>query len=356
MSFPIATIDSGALRNNLRVARRLAPRSRVLAVVKADAYGHGIVHTAKTLVDADAFGVARLSEALTLRAASVAHPIVLLEGVTTAEELAAAAQHRCDVVVHSFEQIEMLEQAPAGLSICAWLKLDTGMSRLGFRMEDFDRARHRTSACRAVKAVRVMTHLAAAEEPHSATTQRQIETFQMVAGALPWEKSIVNSAGLIGRPDAHADWVRPGLMLYGMSPLGEESARDLGLQPAMTLSAPLIAVRSVKRGEAVGYNGLWRAERDTRIGIAAIGYGDGYPRTMGAGAPVLVEGRASTIVGRVSMDMTAVDLSHLDDAKVGSEVVLWGRGLPAERVAAYADTIAYELVCRVNERVAIRHI
>lgn len=356
MSFPVATIDSAALRHNLAVVRRLAPRSRVLAVVKADAYGHGIIETAKALSAADGFGVARLSEALALRAAAVAHPVVLLEGVASAEQLAAAAQHRCDVVVHSFEQIAMLEQAAAAAPVNVWLKIDTGMNRLGFRADEFAAAWQRLSVCPAVGAVRVMTHLAAAEEPRGVVTETQIQAFHAVTASLQCEKSIANSAGVIGRPDAHADWVRPGLMLYGMSPMGEDSARELGLQPVMTLSAPVIAVRTVKPGETVGYGGLWRAPREARIGIAAIGYGDGYPRTMGAGAPVLIDGQPSTIIGRVSMDMTAVDLTHLAGARVGSEVVLWGRGLPAERVATYADTLAYELVCRVNERVAVRRI
>lgn len=356
MSFPLATIDAAALRNNLGVVRRLAPRSRVMAVVKADAYGHGIAGTAKTLTDADAFGVARLGEALALRNAGIEQPIVLLEGVLYAEQLAAAAQHRLELVVHSFEQLDMLDALSSGHRFDVWLKLDTGMNRLGFRGEDFPSALGRVQRCAAVDRIRLMTHLACAEEQGGSVSERQIRLFEELTSSLNFEKSIANSAGIIVRSDARIDWVRPGLMLYGMSPLGEQSARELGLRPAMTLSAPLIAVREVKAGEAVGYGGLWRAPRDARVGIAAIGYGDGYPRTMRNGAPVLVDDQPATIAGRVSMDMIAIDVTHLPEARVGSDVILWGRGLPAERVAPFADTLAYELVCRVNERVAVKWI
>jgi alanine racemase len=201
-----------------------------------------------------------------------------------------------------------------------------------------------------------MTHLSASEVVGGTTSAHQIGLFNALTQDLVHEKSIANSGGIICQSQSRTDWVRPGLMLYGMSPLGEQSARDLGLQPAMTLSAPLIAVRSIKAGESVGYGGVWTASTDSRVGIAAIGYGDGYPRTMRTGAPVLVDAREATVVGRVSMDMLAVDITHLPSAQVGSEVTLWGRGLPAERVAPFADTIAYELVCRVNERVAVKRV
>jgi alanine racemase len=355
VSFPLATIDSAALRHNLGVVRRLAPKSRVLAVVKADAYGHGSIGTAKTLSNADAFGVARVGEALSLRAAGIAHPLVLLEGVATAEELSAARQNQLELVVHSFEQIQMLEQA-AHESFDVWLKLDTGMNRLGFRPEEFPEALRRLQACSATHSLRLMTHLAAGEERDGAATVSQIQTFQSLTASLPFERSIANSAGIIGRADAHLEWVRPGLMLYGMSPLGERSSAELGLRPAMTLSAPVIAIRTVRKGESVGYGGLWKAERDSRIAIVAIGYGDGYPRTMRNGAPVLVQDREATIAGRVSMDMIAIDVTHLPNVTIGSEVILWGADLPAERVATFADTLAYELVCRVNERVAVRRL
>ena len=354
MSHPVATIDDAALRHNLGVVRRLAPRSRILAIVKADAYGHGIVQTAKTLADADGFGVARLGEALALRGASVRQRIVLLEGVLTAEELERAAHHRLEIVVHSFEQIALLEGAATQHDV--WLKVDTGMSRLGVRVEAFATALERLRRSKALRTLRLMTHLSSAEVPDGATSSRQIQAFHSLTAELSFEKSIANSAGIICRPDARSDWVRPGLMLYGISPLGEQSARELDLRAAMTLRTSLVAVRDVKIGESVGYGGIWRATRDSRVGIAAIGYGDGYPWAMRTGAPVLVDEQEAGTVGRVSMDMIAVDITDLPNAKVGSEVILWGEGLRAERVAPFADTIAYELVCRVNERVAIKRV
>lgn len=354
MSFPLATIDAAALRHNLGVVRRLAPNSKVLAVIKADAYGHGMVGSAKALLDADAFGVARLNEAQTLRGAGVTHPIVLLEGAASAEQIAQARVQHFELVVHSFEQLAMLEQGMHAAAFDVWLKIDTGMNRLGFRAEDFSAALTRIQTCKAVRTIKLMTHLANADATDRTMTEQQLRCFASLTATSKLEKSIANSAGLITDPKTRVDWVRPGLMLYGSSPLGEESTRELGLRPAMTLGTSLIAVRKVRVGETVGYAGLWRAQRDSTIGIAAIGYGDGYPRVMRSGAPVLVAGHRAQLAGRVSMDMIAIDITDMPDVEVGSEVTLWGRGLPVERVAPFADTIAYELLCRVNERVAVK--
>ncbi|HKU15594.1 MAG TPA: alanine racemase [Steroidobacteraceae bacterium] len=350
-SGPLVTVDAAALRNNLAVVRRFAPGARVIAAVKANAYGHGLVHAARALADADAFGVARVEEGLILRAAHVAHPIVVLEGAFDPAQLDAAASHRLQLVVHSFEQIAMLEQYAGAQRFAIWLKLDTGMNRLGFRPEELASAHQRLAACTAVATMRLLTHLACAENVGSAETQLQLDRFRELSAPLHVERSIANSAGIIAWPAAHAEWVRPGLMLYGASPFAERSAADLGLLPAMTFTTQLVAVRNVAAGEAIGYNGIWRAQRRSRIGVAAVGYGDGYPRCMRAGAPALVDGREAPVVGRISMDMTMLDVTDLPDAAVGDEVTLWGRGLPAERVAQFADTIAYELFCRIAERV-----
>ncbi len=354
MSFPLATIDAAALRHNLGIVRQLAPNSRVLAVIKADAYGHGMVGTAKALADADGFGVARLNEALSLRSSGVIQKVVLLEGVATPEEVRQAALHNLEMVVHSFNQVAMLEQVASGVQFDVWLKIDTGMNRLGFRGEDFPLALRRLQSCAAVRSLRLMTHFANADVADEPSTEKQLRQFESLVHSLSFERSIANSAGIISRPDARVEWVRPGLMLYGISPLGEASTRELGLLPAMRLITSLIAVRTLKKNEAVGYGSNWQAENEARIGIAAIGYGDGYPRTMRNGAPVLVDGSEASIAGRVSMDMISIDITHLPNAQVGSEVVLWGRGLPVERVAPFADTLAYELLCRVTERVAVR--
>lgn len=356
MSFPIATIDGAALRHNLGVVRRFAPESRVMAAVKANAYGHGLIPAARALADADAdaFGVARLEEALLLRQAGIDLPVVLLEGTLSTEELAIAAQQRLDVVVHSLEQVSRLEARPHSDRHSVWLKLDTGMNRLGLAIREFEAARARVQACVSVASVRVMTHLAEAEVRGGEVTQRQLERFRAATASLSFERSVGNSAGLMAWPEARREWVRPGLMLYGISPFADTSAASLGLRPVMTFAAELIAVRTIEPGERVGYNGIWRAQRRSSIAIAAVGYGDGYPRGVRQGTCVLIDGREAPVVGRVSMDMIAIDVTDLPGAQVGAPVVLWGEGLPVERIAAQADTIGYELVCRINERVARR--
>jgi len=355
-SFPLVTVDPSALRNNLAVVRRFAPTARVIAAVKANAYGHGLVHAARALVDADAFAVARIEEALALRAAGITHPIVALEGAFFANQLEVAARNDLQLVVHCFEQIAMLEQYAGTHRFAVWLKVDTGMNRLGFRLEEFAAAHARLHACSAVGTRRLLTHLASAENAGGLETRLQLDRLRTLSETLRLERSIANSAGIIAWPEAHGDWVRPGLMLYGASPFEERSAADLGLQPAMTFTTQVIAVRNVGAGEAIGYNGVWRAKRRSRIAVAAVGYGDGYPRCMHAGAPTLLRGREVSVVGRVSMDMTMLDATDLPEVAVGDEVTLWGRGLPAERVAQFADTIAYELFCRIAERVTRKEL
>ncbi len=322
-----------------------------MAIIKANAYGHGLVACAHALAGADAFGVARLEEGMTLREANVQSPIVLLEGVFTEDELKAAARERFELVVHTFEQVALLE-ASLDVSPCRlWLKVDTGMNRLGFRPEDLPAAWQRLQQL-APQRVRLMTHLAAAEARDGSMTREQVDHFHDMTTGFDVERSIANSAGLILWDDARVDWVRPGLMLYGISPIPNVTASDLDLRPVMTLTTQLISVRRVPSGETVGYGGTWSASRNSIIGIAAIGYGDGYPRNMRSGTPVLVRGLETETVGRVSMDMIAVDLTDID-AKVGDAVTLWGEGLPAERVAPYGDTIPYELVCGISQRVAV---
>lgn len=353
MSFPCATIDGDALRHNLAIVRGFAPDSRVMAVIKANAYGHGLIATAQALAAADAFGVARLEEGMVLRVAGIANPVVLLEGVFTGDELQLAGREQFELVVHSFAQLDLLEHFTGSHRFPVWLKLDTGMNRLGFRLDEFNEAWRRLGRCKSTGTIRLMTHLAAAEELGGASVQMQIERFRTLTSSITLERSIANSAGLIGWPDARADWVRPGLMLYGISPLPGVDAEKFDLRPAMTLATQLIALRSVPTGESVGYGGLWRAPRDSVIGIAAIGYGDGYPRNMRGGTPILVNEQAARVVGRVSMDMTAIDVTGLPGVQIGDAVTVWGRGLPAERIAPYADTIAYELVCGISQRVAV---
>ncbi|HEU4654832.1 MAG TPA: alanine racemase [Steroidobacteraceae bacterium] len=352
MSFPRARLDRDALRNNLNVVRRLAPQSRIMAVIKADAYGHGVVPVSKALHDADAFGLARLQEAIAMRNAGVTKPLVLLEGVFSVEQLQIAAQEDLEIVVHCLEQVQMLQSLASSHRFTVWLKLDSGMHRLGFSPEEFEAAYQILKKLSAVRELRLMTHLASADQVESPQTSEQIVRFQSAIQNKPEQRSIANSAGVIAWPNAHGDWVRPGLMLYGMSPIEERSAESLGLRPVMTLTTEVIAVQNVRVGEPVGYNARWRATRDSRIAIAAIGYGDGYPRNMPSGTPVLVNDRRASIAGRVSMDMIAIDVTEMGPVKLGDPVTLWGKGLPTELIAKHAQTNAYELVCRINERVS----
>ncbi len=324
-----------------------------MAVIKANAYGHGVLQSAKALAEADGFAVARLDEGLALRTAGLANRVLLLEGVFSAEQLALAAQQHFELMVHSEQQLDLLDGFAGSEPIRAWIKVDTGMNRLGFRVEDFAAAHARLARNpRIASPPALVTHLANADDRDDARTAQQVERFDAVTQGLAGARSIANSAGLLAWPATRGDWVRPGLMLYGLSPFPSGTGQELGLRPAMSLQTEVIAVKPVRTGETVGYGGAWRALRDTRIAVVAAGYGDGYPRSTASGAPVQVNGRCAPLVGRVSMDMITVDVTDLPVVSVGDPVVLWGQGVPAEEVARYAGTIAYELICGVSQRVA----
>jgi len=350
-----ATVDSGALRSNLAVVRQWAPRSRVMSVIKANAYGHGLVAVARALESAEAFAVARVDEGLTLRAAGIKTPTVLLEGVFDREQLDAAAAADFELVVHTQEQIELLHGAAAGCRFKVWLKLDSGMNRLGFKGAAFGAAHAALSALGCVQLpVNLFTHLASADDPELPTTAEQLSRFEGATLHLPGERSIANSAGMLSFSEAQADWVRPGLLLYGVSPYAGSIGADYGLRPAMTLHSHVIALKDLAPGERVGYGGDWTAVRPTRLAVAAVGYGDGYPRSLGSGAPVLVNGERAGLAGRVSMDMIGIDVTDLKRAPaLGDPVVLWGDGLPVEEIAVWAQTIPYELLCGISQRVAV---
>jgi len=343
--------DLQALRHNFERVRQAAPHSRTLAIVKANAYGHGTLEVARALPDASAFGVACMEEAITLREAGFDRCIVLLEGLFGADDIALVNAYRLDVVVHHQGQIELLEQGHLRRPLHVWLKIDTGMNRLGFMPGEVAAARARLAAIPAVGCVRLMTHFACADDLSSEYTALQLQRFAAIAAQHPGERSLANSAGVLGWPESHAEWVRPGIMLYGASPLLGRSALELDLRPVMTLGTRLIAVNRRRRGDPVGYGGDWVCPADMNIGVAAIGYGDGYPRHAAAGMPVLVNGRRVALAGRVSMDMICLDLGSQPQAQVGDEVVLWGEGLPVDEVAAHAGTISYELFCGIGNRV-----
>jgi len=351
-----ATVDLGAIRHNFAQVLHHAPGSKVMAAIKADAYGHGAVAVARALQDdADAFAVACLEEALVLRDAHFGAPIALLEGVLSAEEARLALRHGLQVVVHDHWQLELLEALPAGARISVWFKLDSGMHRLGFPLADVPGLWERVQARAEWEFCGWMTHLACADEPDNPATAQQVAAFEAALAGRPGARSIANSAGLIAWPAARADWVRPGLMLYGASPLPGKTGRDLGLKPAMTVESRLIAARDYPAGAAIGYGGLYRCPERMRIGVAAVGYADGVHRCLPTGTPVIVHGRRVPMVGRVSMDMITLDLREVPEAKIGDPVLLWGDGLPVEEIAALAGTVSYELLCGLTQRVRFVH-
>ena len=332
-----------------------------MAVVKGNAYGHGMLAAAHALSDADAFGVARLSEAIALRKAGIENPLVLLGGVLSAADLSVAIESGVSLGVHNDEQIVWLEQFD-GASVDAWLKIDTGMNRLGFGVEDAADVIARLQACNAVNDLKVMTHFASADDIDDTATGTQISLFRQVIDGFDGDVSIANSAGLFGWMEALREfsdlsaagrlWIRPGIALYGVSPLRGHSAAELGLQAAMQFESSLIAVKPLRKGERVGYGGTWKSDRDTNLGIVAVGYGDGYTRYIPSGTPLLVNDRRVPVVGVISMDLTAVDLGPDAIDRAGDKVVLWGDGLPVEEIAAYAGTVPYQLVTGVTHREA----
>ncbi len=351
-----AVIHTAALRHNLARVREAAPNSRVLAVIKANAYGHGLVPVAQALAAAgvEAFGVARLEEGLALRAAGLATRVVLLEGVFDADQLQQAAHSRLDLVVHDPAQLALLESQDAGYPFPVWLKIDTGMGRLGFQPEAAPAALARLQQCRSVQQpVRLMSHFADAEHPDSPQTRSQLVSFDRAVAGLAGERSLANSAAVLSLPSSHYDWVRPGLMLYGVSPLPGVTASSLGLKPVMTLETRVIALKDLAEGDRVGYGGHWQAARPSRIAVAAAGYGDGYPRNTASGTPVLVAGRRAALAGCVSMDMISIDVTGLPEVRVGDRVQLWGPAISVAQVAQAAGTIPYELLCRVSQRVQL---
>jgi alanine racemase len=346
-----ALIDAQALRHNLNRARQAAPNSKIMAVVKANAYGHGLVWVTRILVEANAFAVASFDEGVALRNADVTHPVCLLEGFFDAAELAMLSYYRFMPVIHHESQLLELERYQQKAALDVWMKIDTGMHRIGFAPEVAAQMRKRLEDCALVQRIRVLSHFANADDTTDPTTQGQIDRFKALADGWGLECSLANSAGVLGWPQSHLDWIRPGIMIYGASPLLGKSAAELGLQPVMTLTSRLIAVSHLRKGERVGYGGEWTCPEDMPVGVVAIGYGDGYPRHAPSGTPVLVNGERVSLIGRVSMDMITVDLRSQSNAKVGDPVVLWGEGLPVDEVAQHAGTIGYELLAGMPQRV-----
>lgn len=353
-----ATIDLAALRHNLGVVRRLAPRSRVMAAVKADAYGHGAVAVARTLESAgiDALAVACLEEAMQLRQARIQAPIALLEGVISGAEAAQAVYEQLQIVVHDHWQIELLERLPDSARLALWFKLDSGMHRLGFPLVDVPRLVEVLRRHRGWTFAGWLTHLACADEPDNPFTREQVRRFDTALRGITGARSIANSAGLIGWPETRVDWVRPGLALYGCSPMPGVGAAQIGLRPAMRLESRIIAVREFAAGEGIGYGLSYRCPERMRVAVASVGYADGMHRAFRNGTPVLIRDRRAGLAGRISMDMITVDVRGIPDVAVGDPVLLWGDGLPAEEIAGWAGTLSYELFCGLTQRVHFRHL
>jgi len=354
-NYPVAKINLAALKHNLSRVKQLTAKScRIMSVIKANAYGHGAIEVAKALDDSDAFAVARLDEALRLRESGISKPIVILEGVNSEADLHQAAKHALSLVFHHESQINLLmaTQLKSPLNFC-WLMVETGMHRLGLAMGKYEDALTQlSSSSNIVGQVGLMSHFANADAVDDSRNTQQLTHLKQLITQNEVPTSMANSAAILSYPDSHGDWIRPGLMLYGISPFEDQSAQELDLKPAMQLQSQITAIQELKAGDQVGYGGDWTAEKETRIAIVSIGYGDGYSRQLSNKASVVIEGQIAAVIGRVSMDMITVDISMLGNINVGDKVTLWGdEHLAVETIAELANTIPYELVCQVSERV-----
>ncbi len=347
-----ATVDLAALRHNFQLAQSLSPKSNTIGVVKANAYGHGAVAVAKTLEPlTPLLAVACIEEAIELRQAGIAKPVLLLEGPFSDDEIVIAAEQNFWLMASGIEQVDRIARSRPKSAVSVWLKADSGMHRLGLQGEQLKEAYQRLSTLDHVHSDIVLaTHFAAADELDSDFTEQQIDTFANLAEGLNAPLSMANSAGILGWPQSHGHYNRPGIMLYGSSPFAHPQINGDKLQAVMSLTSEVIAVRQIKAGETVGYGRSWMAQRPSIIATVAIGYGDGYPRQVPNGTPVLINGQRASLAGRVSMDMITVDVTHLESVKVGDPVELWGKNLPLNTIADAANTIGYELVTRMPLR------
>ena len=346
-----ARIDRSALKHNLALARELAPQSRVIAVIKADGYGHGMLEVARSLNDADAFAVESAEGGVKLREAGIEKEILLLSGFHEEGDIDGIAQWRLSPVIHDHWQVAALSRGESREAVSIWIKIDSGMHRVGFDPEAFSQVLQALESLSNVRITGLMSHLANADDLSNSATRDQCRRFLEVAGDRSYPLSLANSPGVLGWPETHLDWIRPGMMLYGCSPMKDRSEADLGLRPAMSLEARIIAIKHVVQGEAIGYGSTWACDSPTRVGVLACGYGDGYPRHAPSGTPVWVKGSPGRTLGRVSMDLMSIDLSGCEDARPGDWVELWGANVTASTVAKHAGTIPYELVTRVTSRV-----
>lgn len=347
-----ATIHLGALRDNLRRLRELAGDARIMAVVKADGYGHGLERVARVLVEADAFGVACIADGQRLRAAGIRQRIIVLSGIDEAADIDEMYRLGLESTIHHASQIDWLSANHDPRPLKVWLKIDSGMHRLGFAPAEIAGARERLLALPNVDHdIGLMTHFANSDVFGDAQTMAQVDCFESSTANLPGAQTLSNSAAVLGWPRARGQWIRPGGLLYGISVVAGKSAADFGFRPVMTLSSKLVAINRIDKGEPIGYAATWTCPEEMDVGVVQIGYGDGYPRSAESGTPALLNGRRASIIGRVSMDLITLDLREHGDACVGDRVILWGPGLPVEEIADHAGTIGYELTCGMTRRV-----
>ncbi len=350
----VAYIDKNALAHNLKCVRNLIkPKTKILAMVKGNAYGHGLLSVAQALSDADAFGIAAIENAILLRKKGIKRPIVLMSGFLNQEELECCHQYRLSPVIHSDYQLQLLQKANFKFKLPqCWLKIETGMNRLGMPVDALKNMVEHIKMQSCEHEPILMSHLATADSEETDYAIAQHERFATATSSYSLLKSLCNSAAMLDYPKMHYDWVRPGIMLYGVSPFLQRPATDFKLQPVLTLAAQLIAIRNHKKGEYIGYGCAYRCKRDSIIGVINIGYADGYPRTAESGIPVLINGQRCPLVGRVSMDLITIDLTDLATLpSIGDQAVLWGKGLPIEEVARQANRYPYELLSQITSRV-----
>ncbi len=353
-----AVIRLEHLTHNLNTLRKFAPQSKIMAVVKADAYGHGLVEAARALHQADAFAVACANEALALRSAGILHPIVCLQGFADSQQLQQIADANVQAVIHSDYQIKLLGGSKLKQPIQAWLKIDTGMSRLGVAPQEAAKVYQQILDTERVAKIRLMTHFANADLLDEKTTQRQLQLFEQACKDMPdGEKSAANSAATLAFSNSHYDWVRPGLALYGISPFqsGHSQPDTSDLLPAMSLHAPIISIKNCSKGDRIGYGGTYTCPQDMRVAVAALGYADGYPRSLNETVHISIDGKHAPIVGNVSMDMITIDVNEIE-ADIGDEVEFWGMDISVTDVARAANTISYELLCGIAQRVKRQYI
>ncbi|WMY96247.1 MAG: alanine racemase [Arsenophonus sp.] len=365
MKLATAIIDRSSLCHNINRVREIVPKSRLIAIVKANAYGHGLLKTAVAIENfIDCFGVARITEAIELRKYGIKKSILLLEGFFDQSELFLIIKNKIDVVIHSIEQLHNIEKLKIFKEneiknvVKVWMKLDTGMHRLGIRPEEGTKFYNRLmECCHIKKPINIISHFYQADNPEfPIATNQQLACFNSFVKDKPGEKSIAASSGILFWPESYFDWVRIGIIMYGSSPKKGKNGKDFGFLPAMTLKSNLIAIRKHHAGETAGYHGIWLCSYDTTLGVVAIGYGDGYPGNAPQGTPVLINGRRVPIVGKVSMDMILVDLGRNTNDKVGDEVIIWGNLLPVEEIASYVQLSNYELLTKLTARVKIEHL